>query len=999
METLIFDEKNLIGGSTPDHNKLKYSGAFNFDGREDLQSAILYCGDRSYNLSTWIDWHERYGELDGLGGPDSPCSAFDLHIWRSGPSEVSYEILLTEAYNYGNRPSDTNHFNDSFLIVAKFETGDELSFSIPFSITCDSHYDSSVTEKYLSFPHNINFGWLSTVPESVDWDFGDWENIYVPGDTRDPWRFQENYNIATDFPHPVAHWGPTKDGSILLRVYEDALPPEAMANTDIEPRGYNLRNNIAGAILNTTDGGPESVKVLYDNREYELKDSDPTYIDMPGGTLIFDEFTPTGDMACRFHLNGNVSHGNPTAIDVFNQKLTLQATFSGGSVATRDIIVQVVDDVPIVTDIATMDLSAVDAWTLGGDKLPLSYDYLKDVLYRGVDYNDWTSGFQVTKCEGKYGSIGTFSDDGNPDDPNSASGNTYYMVDPDKITFVAPGQVVTEAVEYSYTDSDGDTANGVLNIVLRGTGLNPDEAITIAPRPGNVPINGGDIPADNPYVPGNPDDPDRDPNSSGATGPYDPMNPNWGLNKDGNVLLRVFESGLPNGSEAGQRNVMAHGYLDIDATVGLASLRIVTGNGEYEFTGDNLAIALQGGTLSLTKADADTIYYEFTLDKPVMHEAGKGINSDEQFVTLIATDKFGNEERMGLEVQIIDDVPGSIFSFTFDPLPAWNVSSMWWDLEDNLFLSLGADYDPDSSPFSIETHNGVYGSFSMTKGSGWWDDGSLEDGWGLEYVLDAQKIASIPSGTTATDETKIVYTDSDGDSTEVNMHVVLDGPGVRPRFTVNEGDLLNGAIIEIPGFEVMDVVNHGKYGTVMLGDDGLWRYMLDRGIDSGMVQGTNTSVGADSFILKLKGYGHETSQSFDVDIIDSVPTFTAGQDRLAYDFGADNGEGKSLSVQVQGVTRELVPGVETIIAGKNGLLTLSPDGSCRYTPNTSTAGTDRFDFTITDSDGDRALATVEASVLNGTPQTVITVQDADSIAVAQISALGIGADTGISTGV
>lgn len=777
-----------------------------------------------------------------------------------------------------------------------------------------------------------------------------------------------------------------------FHVYEKYLPNGTEANQDecvktgifsvISPGGVEFADLDIGGKIYLTDDNSNYIEVPREN--FIIKtDGSHLYVSRPEsyiGNWEAWKSMQNGDnyvFTYSCELQKPLKHIDKQATALSGIGIRVPGNGSYGAT----IGIEIHDDIPVVLDTNVFDLGANLITNASGD--------VNDYVIKGADpthpdHSWWEAPEAIIAEFAPYGTL-TLGD----------SGTYSFTLDPQSWAFraIPAGESVTLKLPFQYQDWDGDPVHGFTQFNIMGS------EISFTPRPGNVPINGGDIPADNPYVPGNPDDPDRDLNSSGATGPYDPMNPNWGLNKDGNALLRVFESGLPNGSEAGQRNVMAHGYLDIDATVGLASLRIATGNGEYEFTGDNLAIALQGGTLSLTKADADTIYYEFTLDKPVMHEAGKGINSDEQFVTLIVTDKFGNEERMGLEVQIIDDVPGSIFSFTFDPLPAWNVSSMWWNLEDNLFLSLGADYDPDSSPFSIETHNGVYGSFSMTKGSGWWDDGSLEDGWGLEYVLDAQKIASIPSGTTATDETKIVYTDSDGDSTEVNMHVVLDGPGVRPRFTVNEGDLLNGAIIEIPGFEVMDVVNHGKYGTVMLGDDGLWRYMLDRGIDSGMVQGTNTSVGADSFILKLKGYGHETSQSFDVDIIDSVPTFTAGQDRLAYDFGADNGEGKSLSVQVQGVTRELVPGVETIIAGKNGLLTLSPDGSCRYTPNTSTAGTDRFDFTITDSDGDRALATVEASVLNGTPQTVITVQDADSIAVAQISALGIGADAGISTGV
>lgn len=695
------------------------------------------------------------------------------------------------------------------------------------------------------------------------------------------------------------------------------------------------------------------------------------------------EISYTARLLEATHFNSTLINGDShTSVDV-----RCDFRYSDRPNDYRYIPIHIKDDVAYIKDIPICELGAP------APGIAFAYGNVTDYVVKGADARArmtpgggelpevtswWVDPDLSQEAFAPYGTL-TLSEDG-----------TYYFdFNPQSEAFRAihEGEIVNLNLPFQYKECDGEPIQGSIKINLMGTNL------SIAPRPGNVPISGGDIPADNPYVPGNPDDPDRDPSSSGATGTYDPMNPNWGLDKDGNALLRVFESGLPNGSEAGQRNVTAHGCLDIDATVGLARLRIATDNGEYEFTGDNLAIPLQGGTLSLTKADADAIYYEFTLDKPVMHESGKEINSDEQSVTLIATDKFGNEERMGLEVQIIDDVPRNNRNYDEitigpDPAPAWDTRGLFWG-PSTMFL-LGADYVPESSPFSIETPDGMYGSFNMKNDN---------DGWIFGYVLDSQKIASIPSGTTVTDTTKIVYTDSDGDSTALNVHVMLDGPGVKPRFTANEADLLNGTIIEVPGFEIIDVVNHGKYGTVMRGDDGLWRYMLAGGIDSGMVQGTNTSVGADSFILRLKGYGHETSQFFDVDIIDSVPTFTAGQDRLVYDFGADNGGGKGLSVQVQGVTRGLVPGVETIIAGKNGLLTLSPDGSCRYTPNTSTAGTDRFDFTITDSDGDRALATVEASVLNGVPQTVITIQDADSLAATQINAMGIGADAGISTGV
>lgn len=981
MDTLVFDEKYLAGGSEHDSAKLLHTGTISLEGREDLRSFYVFYGGTPYRADIPLD-----GQHYLVSGPmQSPCNALEMDIWRSGPSEFSYKIMLTDAYDYENRSDDIGQIESSFTFVASFGTGAELSQELPFLIITDSYYNNTVPSEHLTIDSLYVAG--AMLPESVAWDFGGRENIYVPGNSADPWRYQSvhvqditpGYNLFT-------RWGATRDGDALLRVYEDALPPEALLDlTDLSPHGYGVRNYRTFADFSLS-GGMQSFEVFYNDQKYVLNNFNETAINIDGGTIIFDWANDI--LQCRFELDDNVIHSDPSGIDVFNQKLTLQGVTANGVIKSKDILVQIVDDAPFVRGDATIDLSSVAAWALGGEKIPLSYEHLKDVLYRSVDYNDWADGFKITNCEGKYGATGVFAGDGDPDDPASAAGNAYYMVDPDKIALLAPGEIVTEKLEYSYTDSDGDTANGVLNITLKGMGINPDEAIALTPRPGNVPISGGDVPADNPYVPGNPADPDRDLGSAGAPG-YDPMNPNWGLAKDGSALLRVFESGLANGSEAGRRNVTAHGYLDIDAAAGLKSLRATTdGTDNYTFENNVLAIPLDGGTLTFTQnPDDNSVYYEFTLTKPIMHEPGNGINSDEQHVELIVTDNFGNEERIGLEVQIIDDVPAQNDNV---PTIRWSAPVYMWP-DPSRYGNTGFQFHSADAIEGLDYHNlypvqGDYGTFELVETS-YADDESCVTTL-VRYTPDNEKLLYLKNDEFVTETLKYTYTDADGDSVDRNVIIELHGPGIKPHFIFNETDSAGGYVLDLPGFEILDMARDPKYGSVSRDADGIWRYNLSDTNNFGASQGSDTVNLPDEIYLRVKdARGVELNVLTDVDIIDSVPTFTAGPDRLVYDFGADNGVGKSLSVSVGGAVSQLVPGVETMIAGEHGLLTLSPDGACVYAPNSDAAGSDRFDFTIIDSDGDRALATVLASAADGVPQTVITVQDADSLAAAEIGLL------------
>lgn len=141
-------------------------------------------------------------------------------------------------------------------------------------------------------------------------------------------------------------------------------------------------------------------------------------------------------------------------------------------------------------------------------------------------------------------------------------------------------------------------------------------------------------------------------------------------------------------------------------------------------------------------------------------------------------------------------------------------------------------------------------------------------------------------------------------------------------------------------------------------------------MDSGNIQGTNIVDGADTIRVQVQDKNGNTFETdIKVDITDDVPTLaTDGSHSLTegnnstvsgqvdFDFGADNGSGKSLSVTVDGKTVDLTnigkDGID--IAGKHGTLHVNADGTYTYTTSANQGGnSDSFHFEITDADGDK----------------------------------------------
>ncbi|MFT0849831.1 type I secretion C-terminal target domain-containing protein, partial [Achromobacter sp. F4_2707] len=250
-----------------------------------------------------------------------------------------------------------------------------------------------------------------------------------------------------------------------------------------------------------------------------------------------------------------------------------------------------------------------------------------------------------------------------------------------------------------------------------------------------------------------------------------------------------------------------------------------------------------------------------------------------------------------------------------------------------------------------------------------------------------------------TEEFVFVITDADGDTATDTLTVTItkaQGPegGVIQAVEVNESGLVDGnpntggefALVTIPtGFEFVDVVTDGQYGTVKM-IDGKLTYQLTKTFDHEVANEADTASGADTVVLLVKDGADNTFEvEMKVNIVDDVPTVQvdtgeviegatltvlAEQGVLANDHsGAD---GWALAGGVVGVSNssdEVGTEIDNafVIEGKYGTLTLNKDGGYTYVATRdaiSKDSVDEFTYTVRDGDGDEQTATLTINVAN-----------------------------------
>ena len=326
--------------------------------------------------------------------------------------------------------------------------------------------------------------------------------------------------------------------------------------------------------------------------------------------------------------------------------------------------------------------------------------------------------------------------------------------------------------------------------------------------------------------------------------------------------------------------------------------------------------------------------------------------------------------------------------------------------------------------FDFGTDNGKDAKIELIVNGGEKVKGSLdEDGktWtfimdeGTEVTLNADTGEfhyDLPASGTAKDYTfQFTVTDADGDVVSNSEPVKVtventDLSGVRGSVTGEDANVLtkNSVSVNMPELpegvtlvaQVKDVTDaDGKvYGRLSVSENGKVTFTQTEAYSGELHGEQGDSDVATGFIGSLDvtlADGTPSNIIVDVSIKDDMPELTvtdtlttvesgaevsSKEGSIVFNFGADNKEGKSFAVTVEGTSTSTPINEDgtTVVTGKYGTLTINADGSYSYKADTnakiaaSLGGefskdvTDRFTLTIKDSDGDTVTMDLDVSV-------------------------------------
>ena len=134
------------------------------------------------------------------------------------------------------------------------------------------------------------------------------------------------------------------------------------------------------------------------------------------------------------------------------------------------------------------------------------------------------------------------------------------------------------------------------------------------------------------------------------------------------------------------------------------------------------------------------------------------------------------------------------------------------------------------------------------------------------------------------------------------------------------------------------------------------------------VTDTDGSTGSGVITVVIEDDVPTLSVTDQIGEVESGATSDTVTGQISYDFGADDGEGKSFTITTtkdgEPVTVNYpVDGGSVTVTSDHGTLTVNADGSYSYKANPNTEGKDSFTFTITDADGDSAAEqTIDVTV-------------------------------------
>lgn len=369
--------------------------------------------------------------------------------------------------------------------------------------------------------------------------------------------------------------------------------------------------------------------------------TDEGHLDVTGfdGTNLTYTYTLTGSTQEHTKLNAGGEN------DAIAHEMAVVVTDRDGDSGSAVIRVEITDDVPTiksferdVTEGATAPVegNALEGSAAGAD---------------GANFA-WTNPGQ----QGRYGKL-TLNEDGtyiyelNNDDP--------------EVKALTDGDTRTEEISYTYTDADGDVAEGKVTITINGVN------------------NGVEV---------------------------------------GSGTLMVYEAGLDDGSQAGQAGAptTAEGSLTVNAPDGVKDIRIdgVTVFKNGALTGNT--VSTDEGTLTVTGFDAATGELTFTYEltgNTLEHNTEATDKQMSHNFAVTVTDVDDSTASSTITVNIVDDEPtAKNDSVLFEEAAAQKGVSGESVLEDDVF---GADAPADKTVTSVNDHkpgetvSGAYGELTL----------------------------------------------------------------------------------------------------------------------------------------------------------------------------------------------------------------------------------------------------------------------------------------------
>lgn len=727
-------------------------------------------------------------------------------------------------------------------------------------------------------------------------------------------------------------------GAVDLTVYEGGLAGGSQAGQAATP------TTASGSLNINAPDGVASI-VIGDVVVYENGKLTGNVVTTDEGTLAVTGYDPaTGKLDFSYTLDRNTTEhdkSDPATDTQISHDLTVTVTDTDGDSASTTITVNVVDDAPTVGSFSH-EMSE-------GDAIPVVGNALSGAV-AGAD------GAKFAWDANQNGHFGTIT--------LNADGTYSYRLDNDNATVkeLTDGETLTEEFTYTYTDADGDIAEGKVTITINGK----DNGIII-----------------------------------------EPTDPAAGSDK-----VTVYESGLADGSQAGQEGAptTASGSLDITAPDGVKSITLTFGSESVvvPLDGTEVTLDMHGeGSLSASYADGK-LSYTYTLgDNTLEHGPGDNdANSIGHEIGVMVTDTDDTTESGTITVNIVDDVPKLTLTDA-------GVDARYGESVE--IGTLTRDYGADGA----HATNGLELSINEVKGE-LFNGVYTFAGIGTATIDGEGKISFTPelsSGGQKDYTLSVTITDADGDKSSDEFEFGVEGTQVSINdvtLTTHDADtegaasdtdsvtvtLPEGAKLVAGTYPVTNGQDGEKIGTLTVSEDGTITFVQDENYTAG-TQGddkaaTDTVHTAHINVTLADGTVVENAFDVTVNIVDDVPSISidteatgsygsavTGSVNMA--FGAD-GE-KSVTVSLNGETvtgAKDADGNYTFTFEDGSKLTLEgATGDFRYdgVPASGTGTTYEFTFTVEDADGDTDTATTTAELAPKVSyQSSVTSSDNDTLA-------------------